>query len=258
MRRNISLLLFFSFIFITLFNSCNNDNESTINGYKDPVCGMDIKDSSITHFLEGKMYYFCSKICKESFAASPQNYLSNDELKLCKNFKQEKDYADSVNMGLILVDTLKGSPRRYTCFKNDHIQIDIDYGSPGVKDRVIWGGLVPYNQVWVSGAHNATQITFSNDILIDDKAIAKGTYAIFTIPGKKEWTFILNKKHQQHLADDYNALEDVIRIIVKPRQNKDLIQRLSYEINPAENNNQITVTLKWEHLHIPVLLTIKK
>lgn len=84
MKNEASLLRFFSFIFILLLCSCTN-NESTVNSYKDPICGMDIKGSSITHFLEGKMYYFCSESCKESFVANPPNYLGSDELKLCKD-----------------------------------------------------------------------------------------------------------------------------------------------------------------------------
>ncbi|WP_315823234.1 DUF2911 domain-containing protein [Paraflavitalea speifideaquila] len=70
------------------------------------------------------------------------------------------DYADSVNTGLIPKDTLKGSPARMAMANIGKSYIRIEYHAPGTKDRVIWGGLVPYGTVWVTGAHSATTINF--------------------------------------------------------------------------------------------------
>lgn len=79
---------------------------------------MDASASAISYFLEGSTYNFCSESCKEKFVDRPQDYLSENEQRVCKNLKQVKDYADSINMGSISKDTLKGSLRRYTCLKD--------------------------------------------------------------------------------------------------------------------------------------------
>lgn len=240
---------------ILLMIACNNAS-SEKKKYIDPVCGMNASNSSLTFLYKDTTYHFCSESCKEKFVAQPQDYLSKNIQRECNKSQQEKDYADSVNMGLISVDTLKGSPRRYACYKDENINIDIDYGSPGVKERVIWGGLVPYSQVWVAGAHTATKITFSEDVIIDNKLISKGTYAFFVIPHKEDWTIILNKNYQQHLADDYQASEDVISVKVKPEISKELIPRLSFNIHTTSEKKQINIQLQWEYMsiHLPVFL----
>ncbi|WP_216368487.1 DUF2911 domain-containing protein [Limnovirga soli] len=159
-------------------------------------------------------------------------------------------YADSVNNGLITQDTMKSSPERTAMASVGKTHLHITYHAPGVKGRIIWGGLVPYNAVWVTGAHTATSIQINNAIEINDKKIEAGTYAVFTIPGEKEWTFILNKNYQQHLADDYKETEDVLRMAVKPIENK-MIQRLTYTIkNTSENSGSIS--MEWEKIKIEV------
>jgi hypothetical protein len=71
--------------------------------------------------------------------------------------------------------------------------IEVDYSRPGVKNREIFGGLIPYGQVWRTGANAATKIIFSTDVKLNGTEIPAGTYALFTIPGEDEWTIIINK-----------------------------------------------------------------
>ena len=73
-------------------------------------------------------------------------------------------------------------------------EISVDYSSPTVKSRKIWGGLVPFDQMWRTGANQATKISFGKDVTFAGKPVPAGTYALFTIPSKKEWTVVLNKK----------------------------------------------------------------
>ena len=160
------------------------------------------------------------------------------------------NYADSVNSGLIAKDTMKGSPARTAMNTIGGGHVHIEYHSPGVKDRTIWGGLVAYNQVWVTGAHSATSIQLSKPIQIGDTKVDKGTYAIFTIPGEKEWLFILNKNYEQHLADDYKDSLDVVRMTVKPLST-DLTQRLTYEVNKVDDTNGLIV-MRWEKIKIEI------
>ena len=162
-------------------------------------------------------------------------------------------YIDSLNQGLISQDTLKGSPKRVAMTNVGTNHVHLTYRSPGVKNRIIWGGLVPYGQVWVTGAHTATSIMFSSDIVIDGQTVPAGTYAIFTIPEKEDWTFILNKNHEQHLADDYNQDEDVLRKKVRPTSHA-TTPRLTYEIE-ATNEQDGLIRMMWEELAIEVPFT---
>src|SRR5215831_4417267 len=98
-------------------------------------------------------------------------------------------------------DTTKKSIPKEVHTEIDDAHIMIFYTAPAVRGRVIWGGLVPFDEVWVTGAHKATTLEFTSSIEINKTVIPPGKYAIFTIPRKEKWTFILNKKWDQHLAD---------------------------------------------------------
>jgi hypothetical protein len=166
---------------------------------------------------------------------------------------ETKCYADSVNSGLIPVDTMKSSPRCLAMGNINGKHVHIEYGSPGVKGRTIWDSLVPYDKVWVTGAHNATSITFSNDVLFGDKKITAGKYALFTIPGKEHWTVILNKRYEQHQADEYSEAEDVARITVQPEAGEPMVQRLSYTVSQT-GEQQGKIIMRWERISITIPL----
>lgn len=91
-------------------------------------------------------------------------------------------------------------------------KISIAYSAPGVKGREIWGKLVPYGEVWRLGANAATTIEFSDDVKIGGKNVPAGKYALFAIPGKDKWTFIVNKNADQWGAGQYKDSEDVVRV----------------------------------------------
>lgn len=127
--------------------------------------------------------------------------------------------------------------------------ISVYYHSPAVRDRVIWGGLVPYGEVWVTGAHSATSVEFSKAIEIEGTTISKGKYAFFTIPKQERWTLILNKNWEQHLADDYDQAEDVIRIEVTPETGMPLAERLTYTIEDKREGSG-AIRMSWEKLSV--------
>ncbi|GCC50274.1 DUF2911 domain-containing protein [Chryseotalea sanaruensis] len=127
----------------------------------------------------------------------------------------------------------------------------IYYYAPAVRGRDIWGGLVPYGEVWVTGAHRATHWQFDKDIMIGTQRIPAGKYGVFTIPGKKEWVFILNKNWDQHLADDYDQNEDIIRIKVKAGKSNKNQERLAYYLNET-GNKQNALIMSWEKIRIKV------
>lgn len=164
--------------------------------------------------------------------------------------KANVNYSDSVNHGLIEKDTLKGSPHLMAMNTINGTHIHIEYGSPGVKERIIWGGLVGYDKVWVTGAHGATTINFSKPVEVGGKKIAAGTYALFTIPGKEKWIVILNTRYNQHLTDDYDEREDIVRIGTIPQENT-MTQRLTYTVS-NNNNDTGNIIMQWEKLKISI------
>lgn len=145
--------------------------------------------------------------------------------------------------------TKKGSPRTAAMAMIGDNHIHIDYSSPSVRGRVIWGGLVAYDKVWVTGAHKATTISFNKDVAIAGKTIEKGKYAFFTIPGKDEWTVIINKNWDQHLADKYDTQLDVVRFTVTPEILDELQESLKYDVQKKEDNTAV-VTMSWERIRI--------
>ena len=133
-----------------------------------------------------------------------------------------------------------------------NVHVMIDYHAPGVRGRVIYGGLVPFGEVWVTGAHNATSITFSEEIEVEGKRIPAGKYAFFTIPGEEVWTIILNKNWDQHLADEYSAEEDIIRVEVVPETDLELQERLNYKIVES-SAGEGKIYMQWEKRAVSLL-----
>jgi Protein of unknown function (DUF2911) len=131
------------------------------------------------------------------------------------------------------------------------VHVHIEYHSPGVRGRTIFGGLVAFDEVWVTGAHSATTINFPGDVTLNGQEVKKGKYALFTIPGKTEWTFIINKNFEQHLADDYDASLDVVRLTLVPETLTEVQEHLLYEV-VSTGGNEGTVSMAWANTMISV------
>ena len=129
--------------------------------------------------------------------------------------------------------------------------ITVDYSSPGVKGRKIWGGVVPYDQMWRAGANQATKITFSRDVTVAGKPVPAGTYAFFVIPTKGAWTVILNKKADQPgTGRDYKQADDLLRVQVSP-QAAPFRERLAYLVTNF-TDDKASLDLEWEKLRLPI------
>ncbi|PVY42282.1 DUF2911 domain-containing protein [Pontibacter virosus] len=123
--------------------------------------------------------------------------------------------------------------------------VTIEYSSPAVKNRKIWGELVPYGKVWRAGANEATTIEFSQDVQIEGRHLAKGKYSIYTIPNETNWTVIFNKATGQW-GTEYDERQDALRVSVKPRNTSKMCERLSYHV--ARNG----ILMRWENLELPI------
>lgn len=141
------------------------------------------------------------------------------------------------------------SPHKFTMEMIGNAHIHIDYSSPGVRGRVIFGGLVGYENVWQTGAHNATWIETNMDLVINGELLSKGKYGFFTIPSKDDWTIIINKNWNQHGIDDYDENDDVIRFNVTPSISDEIIEHLEYKITKV-SEKEGSISLAWEKVTI--------
>ena len=127
--------------------------------------------------------------------------------------------------------------------------IHIDYSSPGVRGRIVFGGLVGYDNVWQAGAHNATWIETNKDLMINNELLPAGKYGIFTVPSKGDWTVMINKNWEQHGKDEYDEKDDVLRFKVTPSISEDITEHLEYKVNKV-NGTEGTISLAWEKVTI--------
>lgn len=154
----------------------------------------------------------------------------------------------------LVKDTSKKSIKSMAFAVMNGDSVKINYHSPGVRKRIIWGGLVPFDEVWVTGAHDATTFEIPKPFIIGGKQLPAGKYAFFTIPGKNLWTVIINKNWEQHLAGEYDAKDDVVRLKVKPKKNVHT-ERLQYFVDGKNNIGKIAVA--WEKVKIELPFTFK-
>jgi len=141
------------------------------------------------------------------------------------------------------------SPHTSTMAMIGGAHIHIDYSSPGVRGRIIFGGLLAYNQVWQAGAHKATWIETNKDLIIDGKVLPIGKYGFFTIPSRDEWTVIFNSNWDQHGKDEYDEKNDVLRFKVKPKKLNEITEHLEYKVNKL-SETEGTISLAWEKVTI--------
>jgi tetratricopeptide (TPR) repeat protein len=133
-------------------------------------------------------------------------------------------------------------------------EIAVEYGSPAVAGRKVWGALVPFDRLWSLGGYQAAKVRFSRDVTVGDKPVAAGTYALFAIPGKTSWTLILNKNADQlGSAHDYRGDLDVARVQVRAKP-APFREHLTFAI-PDFTDDGATLELAWEK--VKVALPIK-
>lgn len=132
----------------------------------------------------------------------------------------------------------------------DGVQIDVKYFAPSARGREIMGELVPYGEVWRTGANNATKITFDQDVNIEGKPLKAGTYGLFTIPGEKEWTVIFNTIPDQWGAFNYDETKDALRVKVPAGSTGDMVEKFNIEV--ADKG----VEMAWENTK--VMFSVKK
>jgi len=132
--------------------------------------------------------------------------------------------------------------------------LTVTYSRPAVKGRAIWGGLVPWDQPWRTGANEATQFTCADEIMVEGQKLAAGTYALVTIPTADRWTVIFSTQKEMWGSNGYDAKHDALRVAVKPVAAAH-VERMQFSFEDP-GNDAVALNLRWEKLSVPVKITV--
>jgi hypothetical protein len=143
------------------------------------------------------------------------------------------------------------SPPATATGKINGATITINYSSPSVKGRKVWGELVPYGKVWRAGANEATIFETDKNITVEGKPLPAGKYSLYATPGEDEWTIMFNSETGQWGIKrtgetTRDAAKDVLAVKVKPRKSATMNERLAYDVT---NDGFV---LRWENVEVPV------
>lgn len=134
-------------------------------------------------------------------------------------------------------------------------EVTIEYSRPAVKGRVIFGDLVPFGKIWRTGANQSTKITFGDDVKVQGMDVKAGTYALYTMPNKDSWEFMLYK--DLTLGGDvaaYKTENEVVRFKVKPSINSNKVENLT--INVADiTAKSANIELCWDNTRVAFGIT---
>lgn len=132
--------------------------------------------------------------------------------------------------------------------------VTVTYGRPSVRGRDVFGGLEPYGEVWRAGANEATTITFSDDVTVQDEAVQAGSYALFMIPKEEgAWTLLLNSEANQWGAYNRDASKDILSVDVTPEAATNA-EMLSFYFDGVTENDG-TLYLHWAETRVPIMIS---
>lgn len=141
--------------------------------------------------------------------------------------------------------TARPSPLAVVTMKYENTYIKVTYSQPHKRGREIFGGLVPYGQVWRSGANEATEITITGNVLFGNDTLQAGTYSIFTIPEKDKWTIIVNSQLGQWGAYNYHEKSDVMRVELPVQKIKEVVYE-PFTILFEQKNSIAELVMLWD------------
>ena len=147
-------------------------------------------------------------------------------------------------------------PAQTECKFSDGKTVHIDYSSPRAKGRKIFGGLVPYGQVWRAGANEATTFVASTDVKVGDKDVPAGNYTIFTVPNQDKWTLIVSKKTGEWGIPYPGEGEDFTRTDMSVSKTPSMVE--NFTINFAQQGDKCTLQMDWENTRASVDVSEKK
>lgn len=131
--------------------------------------------------------------------------------------------------------------------------ITVDYSRPGMKDRTVFGGLVPYGTVWRTGANAVTTVDFGKDVKLNGHDVKAGKYALYTIPSKGDWTIILNKD-VKNWGTEYSQSDDVLKFKATPQQLPFPVETFTINFDQVRDASA-TMYLLWDRTYVPIKIT---
>lgn len=149
------------------------------------------------------------------------------------------------------IKTPQPSPTATITQKVGVSNISVEYSRPGAKGREIFGGLVSYGKMWRTGANKATKITFNENCVFGGAKVKKGSYSLFTIPGEKEWTVVLNKNTELWGVGEYDEENQVCSIVAKAINTKDFTESFTIDFGTFQSFSAI-MSLKWANTKIDI------
>ena len=129
--------------------------------------------------------------------------------------------------------------------------IRVDYHRPRMKGRTVFGALVPWDQVWRTGADNATRISFSRPVRLNGVAVPAGEFELFTIPGRDSWTVIIHEHRSQWGSYSYDPSNDVARLSATPRAAQTPVESFTIAVEDVQNS-RATLVISWEETRVPI------
>jgi len=132
-------------------------------------------------------------------------------------------------------------------------EVELKYSRPSARGRVIFGGIVPYGEMWRTGAHDATTIRFSEAVKLNGVDIPAGTYSFFTIPNQNEWTIVINKATEMHGTSDYTQEQDLVRFTAKPEKSARYYETFTIEVNDL-TKEEAGLFLLWENTQVKLII----
>jgi hypothetical protein len=133
-------------------------------------------------------------------------------------------------------------------------EVKVTYHRPGVKGRLVWGELVPLDEIWRAGANQATTIEFSHDVTIGEKIVPAGKYSLFILPTQKDATFIINKNTELWGTSGYNQDEDMVRVTIKAEYLNHM-EWLQFSFSKLRKNSAL-LSMHWEDFSVGFTITV--
>ena len=146
--------------------------------------------------------------------------------------------------------TKSHSPKDIVTVNGSGLEISVEYCRPYKKEREIFGSLVPYDTYWRTGANDATEISFSKDVLFGGKSVSAGRYRLYTIPSEGEWEVVLNSQLGEwgYFEPDYTL--DVERVEVPVQTTDNIVEQFTISID--SNGNQFNLNMVWDQTRVTV------
>jgi hypothetical protein len=158
------------------------------------------------------------------------------------------------NLGFAQLNLPSASPDAEFKQQVGFAEVEVKYSRPNARGRIIFGQLVPYGELWRTGAHDATTIRFTESVKLNGNEVPAGIYTLFTIPRESEWTIVINKATEMHGTSDYSPQQDIVRFSAKPEKSSRYYETFTIEVNDFSKDGA-ALMLSWENTLVRIPIT---